>query len=462
MAKKDPNTADKPVTLGLHQTSKFTVLDAPGVTQPDLTVLITDDTPGTASTTASNDEPANTKEGGQGRRALASSGPKMQGGIQLGGDCFVKRTANPDWLKARCAVYDSIQARRQAELNTKKPVEITVTMPDGKLLDTDKEGNKFLAWKTTPFDVARCISQGLADAASVARVTYTAYVDDYSPAEDGMEGVDTMADAMEDSGVERSTDHKTILWDMTRPLVGSVTKMELLKFEDDQEAKTVFWHSSAHMLGEALEHLYGCKLTIGPPLAGGFYYDSYMGKDAFREEDCKYNCGVSWSTTTYVISSYQHCVPCASILDTPVESEVTKIIKAKQKFERMVITKEEGLELFADNPFKVNILKTKVADGTRTTVYKCGDLIDLCRGPHLPNTGKVKAFATTRHSATNWLGDTNNDTLQRMYGISFPDKKMLKVWQENQEKVSVESYQRQRKTETGARTIQIRISFSDK
>jgi threonyl-tRNA synthetase len=75
-------------------------------------------------------------------------------------------------------------------------------------------------------------------------------------------------------------------------LVGSVSKLELLKFEDDQEAKTVFWHSSAHMLGEALEHLYGCKLTIGPPLAGGFYYDSYMGKEAFREEDCKrkHNC----------------------------------------------------------------------------------------------------------------------------------------------------------------------------
>jgi hypothetical protein len=63
-------------------------------------------------------------------------------------------------------------------------------------------------------------------------------------------------------------------------------------------------------------------------------------------------------------------------------------------------------------------------------------LIDLCRGPHLPHTGKVKAFAAVRHSATNWLGDTNNDSLQRMYGVSFPDKKMLKVWKENQEKVS--------------------------
>ena len=115
---------------------------------------------------------------------------------------------------------------------------------------------------------------------------------------------------------------------------------------------------------------------------------------------------------------------------------MNKIIKEKQKFERMVITKEEGLELFADNPFKVSILSTKVPDGARTTVYRCGDLIDLCRGPHVSHTGKVKAFAATRHSATNWLGDTENDSLQRIYGISFPDKKMLKAWQENQEKVS--------------------------
>ena len=123
------------------------------------------------------------------------------------------------------------------------------------------------------------------------------------------------------------------------------------------------------------------------------------------------------------------------ITDKPVETEVNKIVKQKQKFERMVVTKEEALELFADNPFKVEILSTKVPDGTRTTVYKCGNLIDLCRGPHVMHTGKVKAFSITRHSATNWLGDTDNDSLQRMYGISFPDKKMLKVWLENQEKV---------------------------
>ena len=87
---------------------------------------------------------------------------------------------------------------------------------------------------------------------------------------------------------DETKDAKSILWDMARPLDGKVTKLEFLKFNWDADAKTAFWHSSAHMMGEALEHLYGCRLTIGPPLKGGFYYDSYMGSDALKEDDCKY------------------------------------------------------------------------------------------------------------------------------------------------------------------------------
>jgi threonyl-tRNA synthetase len=144
--------------------------------------------------------------------------------------------------------------------------------------------------------VAVAVSQGLADAATVARVTYRTFVDDYSLAQDGMEGEDTLMDAMADGGLDAAASgdaSKTFLWDMTRPLVGDVSKMEFLKFDDDgdRDARTVFWHSSAHVMGEALEHLFGCKLTIGPPLAGGFYYDSYMGtNDALREDDCE--CGL--------------------------------------------------------------------------------------------------------------------------------------------------------------------------
>lgn len=110
-----------------------------------------------------------------------------------------------------------------------------------------------------------------------------------------MDAVDTLAESMAELSVEDDADDKskmTMLWDMTRPLVGSVSKMEFLKFEDDNDARTVFWHSSAHILGEALERLYGSRLTIGPPLAGGFYYDSYMGESssdgAFKEDDCEF------------------------------------------------------------------------------------------------------------------------------------------------------------------------------
>ena len=237
----------------------------------------------------SSEEAANGGVGtDQGRRAKESTGPLMDTDKKsLGGDSFVERTKNPEWIKGREEIYDKIKARREEELSKKVPVDITVTMPDGKVLDKTKDGAPFQAWKTTPYDVAVVISQGLADASTVARVTYEKYVEDYSPAEDGMEGEDTLMDAMAELAIDDEKAEKAVLWDMMRPLVGPVKKLELCKFDDDRDAKTVFWHSSAHMLGEALEHLYGCKLTIGPPLAGGFYYDSYMGMDTFKEDDCK-------------------------------------------------------------------------------------------------------------------------------------------------------------------------------
>lgn len=233
----------------------------------------------------------------QGRRTIVSDGPLMEAAEGenplIGGDSFPCRTANPEWLKTRNEVYEAVKARRSEEMAKKTPVEITVTMPDGNVLTHDKDNNAFMAYKTTPFDVAAKISQGLADSATVARVTYEKYADDYDPVEDGMAAIDTLEEALEDMDLnddddaEGSSGLKPQLWDMTRPLVGPVQKLELLKFNDDPEAKTVFWHSSAHMMGEALEHLYGVKLTIGPPLKGGFYYDSYMGKDSIKDDDCE-------------------------------------------------------------------------------------------------------------------------------------------------------------------------------
>ena len=373
----------------------------------------------------------------------------------IGGDSFTQREAHPAWIAQRAALYETIQQRRQQETATLQRIPITVTLPDGTTLPNNNNKNKkgttpppvLLSYETTPYQVAACISQGLADSATVARVTYSSFCPDYSLELDGMVGADTlMVDDNDDNDADdqKNSTAKTFLWDMTRPLVGSVSRMEFLKFEADTDAQTVFWHSSAHMMGEALEHLWGAKLTIGPPLKGGFYYDSYMGSDALREEDCAWSVYTyvyicSHATALYAIGAHtlSFALPSLSLFythtDAPVQSEVNKIIKQKQKFERLVITKEEGLELFQDNPFKLQILRTKVRD--RTTVYKCGDLIDLCRGPHVAHTGKVKAFLPTRHSATNWLGDTDHDSLQRMYGISFPDKKQLKVWKEKQELV---------------------------
>ena len=133
----------------------------------------------------------------------------------------------------------------------------------------------------------------------MSRVTYSSFVSDYDAAMDGMDGVD-LDEAMADLDLDDKDDaddaggkaNTTMLWDMTRPLVGHVSKIEFLKFEDDQDARTAFWHSSAHVLGEALERLYGSRLTVGPPLAGGFYYDSYMGDGGadgtLKEDDCEF------------------------------------------------------------------------------------------------------------------------------------------------------------------------------
>ena len=283
----------------------------------------------------------------QGRRAKAGAGPRMEGGtddeaVLIGGNSFLERTKMPSWIKVslyiackvipmlhnificwfarallknttqsilhaypplhfprqdREEVYAAIAARRAEEISSKTPVPITVTMPDGTALTAHKKtGEIFEAWKTSPYDVAASISQGLADASVVARVTYADYASDYNPAEDGVGGGDVLmgeggdSDGEGDDVSDAASAIKPVLWDLTRPLVGNVARLELLKFESDTDAKTVFWHSSAHMLGEALEHLYGCRLTIGPPLAGGFYYDSYMGTGGdgtFKEDDYK-------------------------------------------------------------------------------------------------------------------------------------------------------------------------------
>ncbi len=179
------------------------------------------------------------------------------------------------------------------------------------------------------------------------------------------------------------------VYDLNAPLNESGS-FRVLTFEDEEGKKT-FWHSSAHILAAAIRRLYPDALpAIGPAIENGFYYDFY--NLPISNEDFK-----------------------------RIEEEAYKIIKENQKFERNEISKEEALKLFKDNRFKVELIN----DLQKPSVYKNGDFIDLCRGPHIPSTGYVKAFKLTKLSGAYWRGDAKNEQLTRIYGISFPKKEML-------------------------------------
>uniref|UniRef100_A0AAX7SPX7 threonine--tRNA ligase n=1 Tax=Astatotilapia calliptera TaxID=8154 RepID=A0AAX7SPX7_ASTCA len=267
----------------------------------------------------------------------------------------------PQYIEERLTLYTKLKAEHDAlmaERAAKDSKPIKVTLPDGKVVEAE-------SWKTTPYKVACGISQGLADNTVIAKVN--------------------------DS-----------VWDLDRPLEEDCS-LQLLKF-DDEEAQAVYWHSSAHIMGEAMERVYGGCLCYGPPIENGFYYDMFLEN----------NEGVS-----------SNDFPC-------LESLCKKIIKEKQPFERLEIKKETLLEMFKYNTFKCRILNEKVTTPT-TTVYRCGPLIDLCRGPHVRHTGKIKALKIHKNSSTYWEGKADMETLQRIYGISFPDPKMLKDWEKFQE-----------------------------
>jgi len=155
-----------------------------------------------------------------------------------------------------------------------------------------------------------------------------------------------------------------------------------------------------------MERLYGGHLCAGPPVEGGFYYDMFMEDRQVSSNDFK-----------------------------AIEDVVKSILKEKQPFERCVLTKQQLLDLFAHNPFKRRIIEEKVQTD-KTTAYRCGPLIDLCRGPHIRNTGKVKAFQVTKNSSSYWEGKSDMETLQRIYAISFPDTKLMKEWKQFQEEAA--------------------------
>ncbi|XP_058771734.1 threonine--tRNA ligase, mitochondrial 1-like [Vicia villosa] len=189
-----------------------------------------------------------------------------------------------------------------------------------------------------------------------------------------------------------------VLWDMNRPLEED-SLLQIFKFDDD-EGRDTFWHSSAHILGQSLETEYGCKLCIGPctTRGEGFYYDAFYGDLGLNDDHFK-----------------------------QIEAGALKAVAEKQPFQRIEVTRDQALEIFSDNKFKVEIINDLPADKT-ITVYRCGPLIDLCRGPHIPNTSFVKAIACLKASSAYWRGDKDRESLQRVYGISYPDQKSLKEY----------------------------------
>jgi len=185
------------------------------------------------------------------------------------------------------------------------------------------------------------------------------------------------------------------IWDLSRPIETDAA-IKLHKW-DDEEAKHAYWHSSAHLMAEALQELYpGIKFGIGPAIENGFYYDVDPGSAVIKEGD----------------------------LPT-IEAKMVELAARKELIVRTDVSKADALKKFEEkgDEYKVELI-SDLADGT-ITLYSQGNFTDLCRGPHLPNTGEIKAIKLLSVAGAYWRGDEKRKMLTRIYGITFPKKKML-------------------------------------
>ncbi|XP_078063394.1 threonine--tRNA ligase 2, cytoplasmic-like, partial [Mustelus asterias] len=244
--------------------------------------------------------------------------------------------------------------RERAERES-RPIEVRLS--DGTIVKGE-------SWRTSPYQITRATSRRLSDGALLARVNGK-------------------------------------LWDLHRPLETDST-VDLLGF-DNEGARAVFWHSSAHLLGAALEILYAGLLCRGPSTEHGFYYDTYMDGRSVPDSD----------------------VP-------ELERVCRSLTEERHPFERVEVPTRELLELFKYNKFKLRFIADKVRTPT-ATVYRCGPLVDLCRGPHISNTGQIKAFRIEKSAAVHWAGNPDMEPLHRIHGISFPDVEGLAEWDRLQE-----------------------------
>ena len=188
---------------------------------------------------------------------------------------------------------------------------------------------------------------------------------------------------------------KGVTYDLERPINGN-SKVTLLKWDDD-EAKKVFWHSSSHLMAEALEALYpGVKFGIGPAIENGFYYDVDLGGQTISDSDLP-----------------------------KIEKKMLELARQKQHFERIDVSKSEAMKHFEEkgDQYKCELISA-LEDGT-ITYYRNGEFTDLCRGPHLMNTAVIKAVKLTSIAGAYWRGDEKRQQLTRIYGITFPKKSLL-------------------------------------
>ena len=288
----------------------------------------------------------------------SSTGPKGQTGAakqmhtkatQIASDAF------PEIFEKRNQFFEELTKQRDEEFARRERSEIRISL---HLSSGDLEVNG-KAWDTTPGQLLKHVPKDFAADVVVAKVNGQ-------------------------------------LWDLDRPLEKD-SKVSYLKFTDP-EGKEVFWHSSAHVLGEACEHEYGCLLSHGPPTQQGFFYDMALEKGRAVVE-------AEWPS---------------------LENRAKKYFKDKQAFERLEVSKENLLKMFAYSKYKTHYINKFVPDGQSSTVYRNGPLVDLCQGPHIQNTRKIAAFKVMKNSSAYFMGDQANDSLQRIHGVAFPTKEGLK------------------------------------
>ncbi|MCD7832343.1 MAG: threonine--tRNA ligase [Firmicutes bacterium] len=210
--------------------------------------------------------------------------------------------------------------------------------------------------------------------------------------------------------ISAGVDGKTV--DLTR-VIDRDAEVKLYTF-DDAEGKHAFFHTASHILAQAVKRLYPeSKLTIGPAIENGFYYDIDR-EEPFTQEDLP-----------------------------KIEEEMSKIVKANYKMERFTLPRDEAVKLMEESgePYKVALI-ARVPEGEEISFYRQGEFVDLCAGPHLFSTGAVKAFKLTALTGAYWEGDSKNKMLRRIYGVAFPNKTLLADYNKMMEEAKARDHRR--------------------